>query len=103
MLKDDSISHLRGGGASKAAPSDGRLRVEIGFVGLGHMGTAMAAISSLAAEVSSWAATSAIADLPSKICPARRRRLHSAATACAGSRRAKAPGICPALAARNDY
>jgi len=43
MLKDDSISHLRGGGASKAAPSDGRLRVEIGFVGLGHMGTAMAA------------------------------------------------------------
>jgi len=43
MFKDESISHLAGPGASEAVPSYGRLPVqgEIGFVGLGHMGTAM--------------------------------------------------------------
>ncbi len=45
MPKDEPISHLASPGASAAVPSDGRLPVqrEIGFVGLGHMGTAMAA------------------------------------------------------------
>jgi 3-hydroxyisobutyrate dehydrogenase-like beta-hydroxyacid dehydrogenase len=44
MLKDQSISTLAGRQASEAE-SSGRLSVggEIGFVGLGHMGTAMAA------------------------------------------------------------
>lgn len=45
MFKDESISHLASPCASGAGPSDGRLPAsrEIGFVGLGHMGTAMAA------------------------------------------------------------
>jgi len=45
MFKDEPISHLASPGASEAVPSYGRLPVqrEIGFVGLGHMGTAMAA------------------------------------------------------------
>jgi regulator of RNase E activity RraA len=44
-MKDEPISHLASLRASEAAPSDDRLPVlgEIGFVGLGHMGTAMAA------------------------------------------------------------
>jgi 3-hydroxyisobutyrate dehydrogenase-like beta-hydroxyacid dehydrogenase len=43
-MKDEPISHLASLRASEAAPSDDRLPVlgEIGFVGLGHMGTAMA-------------------------------------------------------------
>jgi 3-hydroxyisobutyrate dehydrogenase-like beta-hydroxyacid dehydrogenase len=45
MSKHESVSHLAKPAVSKAAASDGRLpiRAEIGFVGLGHMGTAMAA------------------------------------------------------------
>lgn len=44
MFKDKSISHLASPCASEPAPSNGPLPVrEIGFVGLGHMGTAMAA------------------------------------------------------------
>jgi 3-hydroxyisobutyrate dehydrogenase-like beta-hydroxyacid dehydrogenase len=45
MFKDESISHLASPCASEAAPSHGLLLAqgEIGFVGLGHMGTAMAA------------------------------------------------------------
>jgi 3-hydroxyisobutyrate dehydrogenase-like beta-hydroxyacid dehydrogenase len=45
MFKDESISRLASSGASQATPSNARLPVqgEIGFVGLGHMGTAMAA------------------------------------------------------------
>src|SRR5216683_431611 len=45
MLKDESISDLASPCASEAVPSYSRLPVqgEIGFVGLGHMGTAMAA------------------------------------------------------------
>jgi 3-hydroxyisobutyrate dehydrogenase-like beta-hydroxyacid dehydrogenase len=45
MLKDESISDLASPFASEAVPSYGRPPVpaEIGFVGLGHMGTAMAA------------------------------------------------------------
>jgi 3-hydroxyisobutyrate dehydrogenase-like beta-hydroxyacid dehydrogenase len=45
MLKDESISHIASPSASEAAPPYDRLPVEgdIGFVGLGHMGTAMAA------------------------------------------------------------
>ena len=45
MVKDKSISHLASACASEAEPSSGRLpgQGEIGFVGLGHMGTAMAA------------------------------------------------------------
>ena len=40
-MKDETISRLTGPRASGAAPSHGQ--GEIGFVGLGHMGTAMAA------------------------------------------------------------
>jgi len=45
MLKDESVSDLASPCASEAVPSYRRLPVpgEIGFVGLGHMGTAMAA------------------------------------------------------------
>ena len=45
MVKDKSISHVASHRSSEAGPSDGRLplQCEIGFVGLGHMGTAMAA------------------------------------------------------------
>src|SRR6201993_2092942 len=45
MFKDDTIAHLASPCASEAMPSNGRLRrqSEIGFVGLGHMGTTMAA------------------------------------------------------------
>jgi 3-hydroxyisobutyrate dehydrogenase-like beta-hydroxyacid dehydrogenase len=45
MFKDESISHLASPSASEAVPPDGRLPVhgDIGFVGLGHMGAAMAA------------------------------------------------------------
>jgi 3-hydroxyisobutyrate dehydrogenase-like beta-hydroxyacid dehydrogenase len=45
MFEDESISHLASPSASEAMPSSGRLPAqgEIGFVGLGHMGTAMAA------------------------------------------------------------
>ncbi len=45
MVKDKSISHLARACASEAVPSSGRppRQGEIGFVGLGHMGTAMAA------------------------------------------------------------
>jgi 3-hydroxyisobutyrate dehydrogenase-like beta-hydroxyacid dehydrogenase len=45
MLKDESISHLASPCASEAGASFGRLPApaEIGFVGLGHMGRAMAA------------------------------------------------------------
>src|SRR5476651_638473 len=45
LMKDEPISDLGNLRASEAGSSDGRLRVqcEIGFVGLGHMGTAMAA------------------------------------------------------------
>ena len=45
MFKDKSISYLASPGASAAVPSHGRspVQAEIGFVGLGHMGTAMAA------------------------------------------------------------
>ncbi len=44
MVKDESISRLASSGASEAGPF-GRPSVEgeIGFVGLGHMGAAMAA------------------------------------------------------------
>jgi 3-hydroxyisobutyrate dehydrogenase-like beta-hydroxyacid dehydrogenase len=45
MFKDQSISDPDGSGASEAVPSSARLAVhgDIGFVGLGHMGSAMAA------------------------------------------------------------
>ena len=45
MSKDDSFSRLAGPGASAAAPAYPLRRVDsqIGFIGLGHMGTAMAA------------------------------------------------------------
>src|SRR5258705_208250 len=45
MYKDESISQLTNPCTSEALPPDGRLplQCEIGFVGLGHMGTAMAA------------------------------------------------------------
>jgi 3-hydroxyisobutyrate dehydrogenase-like beta-hydroxyacid dehydrogenase len=44
MLKDQAISILASLRASEAQPSGGQsVRGEIGFVGLGHMGTAMAA------------------------------------------------------------
>jgi 3-hydroxyisobutyrate dehydrogenase-like beta-hydroxyacid dehydrogenase len=45
MSKDETITNLARPSASKATPLDGRLpaKSEIGFVGLGHMGTAMAA------------------------------------------------------------
>src|ERR1700674_4274615 len=45
MFKDESTSHLASPYASEAVPSSGRppVQCEIGFVGLGHMGTAMAA------------------------------------------------------------
>jgi 3-hydroxyisobutyrate dehydrogenase-like beta-hydroxyacid dehydrogenase len=44
MLKDKTIDQLVSPAASGAVPSDSRLPVrEIGFVGLGHMGKAMAA------------------------------------------------------------
>jgi 3-hydroxyisobutyrate dehydrogenase-like beta-hydroxyacid dehydrogenase len=45
MFKDQSISDPDGSGASEAVPSSARLPVhgDIGFVGLGHMGSAMAA------------------------------------------------------------
>jgi 3-hydroxyisobutyrate dehydrogenase-like beta-hydroxyacid dehydrogenase len=45
MYKDESISQLTNPCTSEALPPDGRMPVqcEIGFVGLGHMGTAMAA------------------------------------------------------------
>jgi 3-hydroxyisobutyrate dehydrogenase-like beta-hydroxyacid dehydrogenase len=45
MFKDESNSHLASPSASDAGPSHGRLPVpcDIGFVGLGHMGTVMAA------------------------------------------------------------
>jgi len=44
-MKDEPISHLASLRVSEAWSSDDRLPVlgEIGFVGLGHMGTAMAA------------------------------------------------------------
>jgi phosphoglycerate dehydrogenase-like enzyme len=43
MLKDETINQLASPGAS-GTPPNGRLSGrEIGFVGLGHMGTAMAA------------------------------------------------------------
>jgi lactate dehydrogenase-like 2-hydroxyacid dehydrogenase len=44
MLKDETINQLASPSASEAEPSHGPLLVrEIGFVGLGHMGTEMAA------------------------------------------------------------
>jgi 3-hydroxyisobutyrate dehydrogenase-like beta-hydroxyacid dehydrogenase len=45
MLKDDTITHLASPCAFEAVPSHSRLPLhsEIGFVGLGHMGAAMAA------------------------------------------------------------
>lgn len=44
MLKDEATNQLASPCASEAVPSNGRAPVrEIGFVGLGHMGTAMAA------------------------------------------------------------
>jgi len=45
MSKDESFAHLASPGASAVVPAYARRRVEgeIGFVGLGHMGTAMAA------------------------------------------------------------
>jgi 3-hydroxyisobutyrate dehydrogenase-like beta-hydroxyacid dehydrogenase len=45
MVKDKSTSHPAGSDSPEAAPSSGSpsMRREIGFVGLGHMGTAMAA------------------------------------------------------------
>jgi len=45
MSKDETITNLARPSAPKATPLDGRLPVqsEIGFVGLGHMGAAMAA------------------------------------------------------------
>jgi 3-hydroxyisobutyrate dehydrogenase-like beta-hydroxyacid dehydrogenase len=44
MFKDDAISHLAGPSRPEAVPSHGLpVQREIGFVGLGHMGTAMAA------------------------------------------------------------
>jgi 3-hydroxyisobutyrate dehydrogenase-like beta-hydroxyacid dehydrogenase len=45
MVKDETISHLASPSAPEPVPSQGRLPLqsESGFVGLGHMGTAMAA------------------------------------------------------------
>jgi 3-hydroxyisobutyrate dehydrogenase-like beta-hydroxyacid dehydrogenase len=45
MFKDEPISHPASPGASQATPSNARMpeQAKIGFVGLGHMGTAMAA------------------------------------------------------------
>jgi 3-hydroxyisobutyrate dehydrogenase-like beta-hydroxyacid dehydrogenase len=45
MFKDEPMSHPASPGASQATPSNARMpgQGKIGFVGLGHMGTAMAA------------------------------------------------------------